>query len=117
MSAAYKHISTMYVCFLFLPASKNVSDWWLAYWISQSHSHPGALLNTSSSPALSQTARSYSPGVVDDAVLLVGSVSGSANYTALREASDSLQFYLGVYGGLAAANSVSYHTVVTVYVC
>ena len=37
-----------------------------------------------------------------------GSASGDGNATVLREAADSLIFYLGIYGGLAAANSVSF---------
>ena len=92
-------------------ASKNVSDWWLAYWISHSYDHPGSLLNTTTDSLSLLTDSSFSTSssssYMYDGVLLVGSGSGSAeNSTVLREASDSLQFYLGVYGGLAAANSV-----------
>ena len=42
----------------------------------------------------------------------VGAIFGSgdgSNVTVLREAADNLEFYLGMYGGLAAANSVSTH--------
>lgn len=74
-----------------LSASKNINDWWLAYWISHSNKHPGALLNTTAS---------YS-------TTLMGSGYGDGNQTVLREASDNLAFFLGIYGGLAAANSVS----------
>lgn len=74
-----------------LSASKNINDWWLAYWISHSNKHPGALLNTTTS---------YS-------TTLVGSGYDGGNQTALRGASDNLAFFLGIYGGLAAANSVS----------
>ena len=62
-------------------ASRNISDWWLSYWIS--HSQGGHPSNTT--PPLNS--------------------STMANITA---ASDNLAFYLGIYGGLAGANSVSY---------
>ena len=43
-----------------------------------------------------------------DGLMLDNSDSGeSSNSTILREAEDNLQFYLGIYGGLAAANTVS----------
>ena len=91
-----------------------MSDWWLAYWISHSYDHPGSLLNTTtdslslySTLLTDSSSSSSSSSYMYDGVLLVGSGSGSAeNSTVLREASDSLPFYLGVYGGLAAANSV-----------
>ena len=85
-------------------ASKNVSDWWLAYWISHSHSHPGTLLNTTIPHSTPNTLHSTP---LDYTELLDSSGSGSGEYAVLREASDNLRFYLGVYGGLAAANSVS----------
>ena len=70
---------------LLMQASRNTSDWWLAYWISHTHAAAG----NSSTPT---------PGanlsVVDS---LADNSSGS---------SDNLQFYLSVYGGLAGANSV-----------
>lgn len=94
-----------------LAASKNVSDWWLAYWISHSHSHPGTLLNTTSSTFFvthSQLSTpllgAYSP--TDDVPLVLESSGNSSTPVVLKEASDNLKFYLGIYGGLAAANSV-----------
>ena len=99
----YMSIHTMCI-----PASKNVSDWWLAYWISHSHDHPGVLLNTTSPHSTLHTTTPLTDyGSSNAALLYDGLGSGDHNTTVLREAGDNLQFYLGVYGGLAVANSVS----------
>ena len=64
-----------------ITASRNISDWWLAYWISHSHK-PYLYINNNSSNF------------------------NFTNFTAYTAAGDNLAFYLGIYGGLAAANSV-----------
>lgn len=69
-------------------ASRNVSDWWLSYWISHSQSGPPS--NISSFNINNSTT--------------VPTTVAMTNTTA---ASDNLAFYLGIYGGLAGANSVS----------
>ena len=71
-------------------ASRNINDWWLAYWISNSHTHPGTLLNTTTTITMYHH-----------------TLSTNQSQAVLREASDNLAFYLGIYGGLATANSVS----------
>ena len=112
LSAIGLLIYTMYMymyvhCVSYFPASKNVSDWWLAYWISHSHSDPGTPLNTTTLHSTPHTLHSTPLHYTDSLVLLDSSGSGDINATVLREASDNLVFYLCVYGGLAAANSVS----------
>ena len=64
---------------LILLASRNISDWWLSYWVTKTHN------GTMSS--------SYS--INDDEL-------GSD-----QSPHDHLGFYLGIYGGLAGANTVS----------
>ena len=62
----------------YLAASRNVSDWWLSYWVS--HSQNGTISkHTNSSPT---------------------------DFMSVEPASDNLAFYLGIYGGLAFSNSV-----------
>ena len=68
-------------CMYTITASRNISDWWLAYWIS--HSHKPHLYTNNNSSNFNFT-----------------------NFTAYTAAGDNLAFYLGIYGGLAAANSV-----------
>ena len=79
---------------LSLIASRNVSDWWLAYWVSHAH-HPShfniSYYNTSDSDT----------------------VVTSLPFLPITSASDSLTYYLGIYGGLAAANSVSFLVLMT----
>lgn len=59
----------LYVCTLCL-ASRNINDWWLAYWITH---------------------------------------DSNQNNTSTENSSEHLAFYLGVYGGLALANSVRHN--------
>ncbi|XP_054720748.1 ATP-binding cassette sub-family C member 10-like [Uloborus diversus] len=69
-------ISVLIFCFL-MQASRTLCDWWLSFWVSNTSTH-----NWNSSL--------------------------SSHYWLTSEAnqSHSLRFYLGVYGGLAASNSV-----------
>ena len=71
-------------------ASRNINDWWLAYWISHTHTPS----NTTNISAYNISLPSNTPG----AIPLLPVIS----------ASDNMAFYLGIYGGLAAANSVSW---------
>ena len=94
---------------LSLSASKNVSDWWLAYWISHSHDHPGTNLTHTSPPPSPTHTLSLTAATVDSGGRVWGGLASGAlvNETVLKEAQDNLVFYLAIYGGLAAANSVS----------
>ncbi|XP_077341580.1 ATP-binding cassette sub-family C member 10 isoform X2 [Lithobates pipiens] len=83
----------------FMQASRNVSDWWLSHWIS----------------SLSDKSRNVSVSVLDPPVLspalllfssrtLVSPVRWAES--AGQNSSGNLTFYLSVYGGIAAANSI-----------
>ena len=63
-----------------LLASRNINDWWLSYWITKTHN------GTMSS--------SYS-------------ISNDELVSSDQSSHDHLGFYLGIYGGLAGANTVS----------
>lgn len=79
----------------YIIASRNIADWWLAYWISHTHKP-----NNSSVTLFTQ--------------------GEFPNHTTHSVASDNLAFYLGIYGGLATANSVRDFvplTVIYMYVC
>ena len=85
----------MLVCmYLYTIASRNIADWWLAYWIS--HTHKPLQFDDNSSVAL----------LPQDNFI---GLQDTTNYTTLIAASDNLAFYLGIYGGLATANSVRHH--------
>ncbi|XP_005104371.1 multidrug resistance-associated protein 7 isoform X2 [Aplysia californica] len=68
----------------FMQASRNLTDWWLAFWVT--HSQDSSPLN-SSVPAVIWPVRNIP----------------AQN---LSSGSDNLNFYLGIYGGLAACNSI-----------
>ena len=70
-------------------ASRNSSDWWLSYWVT--HAHDGT------SPNLTLTDFNITPSHYQYIKPVIDIVP----------ASDNLGFYLGIYGGLALANSVS----------
>ena len=76
----------MFVCASITLASRNLSDWWLSYWVTHTSSSQSTTL---------QTTPTY---------LLTAPTSVT---TTLPHVENDLRFYLGVYGGLAAANSVS----------
>lgn len=81
----------------FMQASRNVSDWWLSHWISN----------------LSDKSRNVSvldPPVLSPALLLFSSRTLVSPVrwaeSAGQNSSGNLTFYLSVYGGIAAANSI-----------
>ena len=78
-----------------LSASRNVSDWWLAYWISHSR-----VSNSTARQHVNLTT-SYQWHHVMAPVL-------DADQLGMRVhiVKDTVTFYLVVYGGLAVANSV-----------
>ena len=72
-------------------ASRNISDWWLAYWIS--HTQDG-----------------YPDNITLPMYNIISSTSSDTviqPMTTIVSGSDYLPFYLGIYGGLALSNSVS----------
>ena len=87
-----KLLAYFVVAFIMFAASRNISDWWLAYWIS--HNHKSSSSNNSSFDFHHMT--SYHSSQPDS----------SLDDLHLQLKKDSLTFYLVVYGGIAAANSV-----------
>ncbi|CAN2387511.1 ATP-binding cassette [Pristimantis euphronides] len=84
---------------LFMQASRNISDWWLSYWIANL---PDA--NQNSSLVM------LTPPVLAPSLLLF-STAGlvtpvSWDQFVGQNASAGIAFYLSVYGGIAAANSI-----------
>ncbi|CAH1791548.1 unnamed protein product [Owenia fusiformis] len=82
------------VALLLMQASRNVNDWWLSFWVTHSHKHPGAIVNASS--------------LLDNSVSIVqySTTTPNSSFHHLVEASDNVTYYLTVYGLLAAANSI-----------
>lgn len=78
-------------------ASRNINDWWLSYWIAHAHNDSEAGLNISSEELVSILFHQASISKSNTSIPIVS----------LEWASDNLAFYLGIYGGLAAANTVS----------
>ena len=92
------------LCLFSLLASRNVSDWWLAYWIS----HSGVKNNNRHQVNMTGALRwnnalhfqDYFPG------LLIKDQLRSH----VLVVKDTVTFYLIVYAGLAIANSVRFHS-------
>lgn len=103
--------------FFYVVASRNISDWWLAYWIS--HTQRDLPLGSNISAFNITPSETLNPHYENiyfhsaDSLLVTG-VFGDENTSIpelpLSSASDNLAFYLGIYGGLAVANSVSTRT-------
>lgn len=77
-------------------ASRNVSDWWLAYWISHSRGNSTAThhhVNFSSANSLNHLI----PRVL---------TADQLDMPHVHIVKDTITFYLVVYGGLAVANTV-----------
>ncbi|XP_038071457.1 multidrug resistance-associated protein 7-like [Patiria miniata] len=87
--------SSVLIAMFLMQASRNMTDWWLSYWVS--HTHSSVPINASSSPG----------------VLLQGGIIRERNsvmelpWTRTNLTSgDNLVFYLGIYGGIVGANSI-----------
>uniref|UniRef100_A0A669B340 ATP-binding cassette sub-family C member 10 n=1 Tax=Oreochromis niloticus TaxID=8128 RepID=A0A669B340_ORENI len=92
--------SCVLLSLLLMQASKNVSDWWLSYWISELKHNGSTGNNESSLPAFnSPHLLLFSP---DRLISSVPSV-----HTFLSNDIDAdIKFYLTVYGSIAVANTV-----------
>ena len=90
----------VYSAFLHTAASKDVTNWWLAYWVS-TFRYPGdSHMNVSAyniSPIFTVTQAPHYSILEHDAF-------PAFNVT---ESYGNVYFYIGIYLGLAAANSVS----------
>ncbi|XP_063774836.1 ATP-binding cassette sub-family C member 10 [Pseudophryne corroboree] len=84
---------------LLLQASRNISDWWLSHWIA---SLPDKPRNSSLA--------SFTLSVMSPSLLLfsTGGLVSPVRWdqSTERNSSQEITFYLSVYGGIAAANSV-----------
>lgn len=72
------------------PASRNIGDWWLAYWIS--HSRTENHLNSTMACHLRH--------------VIPSGLTADQFGQRIHIVKDTVTFYLVVYGGLAVANSV-----------
>ncbi|XP_018411207.1 PREDICTED: multidrug resistance-associated protein 7 [Nanorana parkeri] len=83
----------------FMQASRNVSDWWLSHWIASLSDKSGnESISVLSPPVLSPALLLFSPGALVSPVRWTESSS--------QNSSGDITFYLSVYGGIAAANSI-----------
>ncbi|XP_072032229.1 ATP-binding cassette sub-family C member 10-like [Amphiura filiformis] len=78
------------VALFLMQASKNINDWWLSYWVT--HSHDGGPINNTN-----KLLNSVPTGITTTfpPPLVINNTD-----------TDNLNYWLGIYGGLAAANSV-----------
>ncbi|XP_006806226.1 multidrug resistance-associated protein 7 [Neolamprologus brichardi] len=92
--------SCVLVSLLLMQASKNVSDWWLSYWISELKHNGSTGNNDSSLPAFSSPhLLLFSPG------RLMSSVPSGHTFLS-NDIDADVKFYLTVYGSIAVANTV-----------
>lgn len=89
----------MYIKLVYTIASRNISDWWLAYWISHTHKPYLHFDDNGNHSSVTYVPKGEFPELQ--------SGSNNTQMTNLTAAGDNLAFYLGIYGGLATANSVS----------
>ncbi|KAM3622612.1 uncharacterized protein V6R79_001000 [Siganus canaliculatus] len=86
---------------LLMQASKNVSDWWLSYWISELKHNTSTPTNaTSSGSSTYPQLLLFSPGG------LMSPLSSSVQTLAPTNSSGDIQFYLTVYTCIAVANTI-----------
>lgn len=95
-----------------MQASKNVSDWWLSYWISQLKNNGSSFTN--SSPSSSSTSSSSSLGSAHLLLFTSGGLlsppcppsSSSSSFSTSVQTSSDVRFYLTVYSCIAVANTI-----------
>ncbi|NXO08693.1 MRP7 protein, partial [Oriolus oriolus] len=91
-------ISILFSLFL-MQASRNISDWWLSYWISSISQTPNtSVMACSASLPSPELLLFYSAG-------LVSPIQDLDNTPAPSNGSVDVNFYLTVYGSIAGANS------------
>ncbi|NWU90204.1 MRP7 protein, partial [Upupa epops] len=85
---------------LLMQASRNISDWWLSYWIS-------SISQTANTSAMVCSASSPSPKLLlFTTVGLVSPIQGLDTTLVTSNGSLDVNFYLIVYGSIAGANSL-----------
>ncbi|XP_061583426.1 ATP-binding cassette sub-family C member 10 [Cololabis saira] len=92
--------SSILMSLLLMQASKNVSDWWLSYWISQLKNNGSTWINGSSAAAAGSPhlLLFYTAGLISPPPS--GQASPSTN------SSVDVRFYLTVYSSIASANTL-----------
>nr|XP_054758004.1 ATP-binding cassette sub-family C member 10-like [Lytechinus pictus] len=90
--------------FVLMQGSKNVSDWWLSYWVG--HTKPTPPSNHSTFPANTRHQSSLLQPIYLSLGLEKEHYKPDGHYPSDVDNSSSLEFYLGIYGGLIGANSV-----------
>ncbi|NXS38652.1 MRP7 protein, partial [Pomatostomus ruficeps] len=92
-------ISILFSLFL-MQASRNISDWWLSFWIS-------SISQTANTSVMACSASLPSPGLLlFSAAGLVSPIQDLDYTTAPSNGSVDVNFYLIVYGSIAGANSL-----------
>ncbi|NXE31604.1 MRP7 protein, partial [Ptilorrhoa leucosticta] len=92
-------ISILFSLFL-MQASRNISDWWLSYWIS-------SISQTANTSMMACSASLPSPELLLFSTAgLVSSIQDLDNTPAPSNGSVDMNFYLIVYGSIAGANSL-----------
>ncbi|KAL8565198.1 hypothetical protein ACOMHN_003985 [Nucella lapillus] len=102
--------SLVFLSLFLMQASRNISDWWLSYWVSHSLSgHHGNHSNSTSPTELMMALTAFQPLYIQAEDHALKDSNNNNNVTPwlnLTEAEDNVSFYLTVYGSLAGANSV-----------
>lgn len=96
VSSFFRYINLQRNAIIFFPlASRNVSDWWLAYWISHSR------VTNSTADHLNSTTK------YDLNHVILSALNHVQSGLRVHIVKNTVTFYLLVYGGLAVANTVS----------
>ncbi|KAM7419823.1 hypothetical protein PAMA_016768 [Pampus argenteus] len=92
--------TSILIALLLMQASKNVSDWWLSYWVTELKHNGSSRTNGSSSGSFnSPQLLLFSPGGLMSPLSLVQTFPPT-------NTSSDVSFYLTVYGSIAVANTV-----------
>ncbi|NWW00316.1 MRP7 protein, partial [Machaerirhynchus nigripectus] len=92
-------VSILFSLFL-MQASRNISDWWLSYWIS-------SISQTANTSVMACSASLPSPELLLFSTAgLVSPIQDLDNTSAPSNGSVDVNFYLTVYGSIAGANSL-----------
>ncbi|XP_003727446.1 multidrug resistance-associated protein 7 [Strongylocentrotus purpuratus] len=94
----------VFLSFVLMQGSKNVSDWWLSYWVGHTRGTPPSNHTTHPPPVTHQSS------LIEPIYLSLGlethHYQSLSEYHSDTDNSSSLEFYLGIYGGLIGANSI-----------
>ena len=96
------------LCTFLLSASRNASDWWLSYWVTHAHNNTSPTDNITWYNITPAHGGSSSSTIISQLLAAIVGPNSSSHPIPLEPATDNLVFYLGIYGGIAVANSVSF---------